>query len=191
LAERHRLWIVEDAAQAAGARVGGTAAGAFGRAGCLSFYPTKNLGGLGDGGMVLTADAELAALLRQERHQGQVEPYVHASLGTCPRLDALQAAALPAKLPHLDGWNAARRAVAGWYATLLADAGLTDGPRAPLRLPEPAGDGHVFHQYVVRARARDALRAHLAEAGVGTQVYYSVPLHRQPALAHLGLGAGA
>jgi dTDP-4-amino-4,6-dideoxygalactose transaminase len=190
LAGRHRLWIVEDAAQAVGARVGGTAAGAFGRAGCLSFYPTKNLGGIGDGGMVLTPDAELAALLRQERHQGQVEPYVHASLGACSRLDALQAAALHAKLPHLDGWNAARRTVAGWYATLLGETGLTGGPRAPLQLPEPAGDGHVFHQYVVRARSRDALRAHLAAAGVDTQVYYSIPLHRQPALAHLGLAAG-
>ncbi len=191
LAERHGIWLVEDAAQAAGARDRGVAAGAFGRAGCLSFYPTKNLGGVGDGGMVLTADAAVAAYVRQERHQGQVAPYRHGSLGVCSRLDALQAAALGAKLPHLDRWNAGRREIAARYGALLAAAGLAAGAGAPLVLPQPAGAAHVFHQYVVRARARDALRAHLAEAGVQTQVYYSVPLHLQPALAHLGLRPGA
>ena len=183
LATRHGLWIVEDAAQAVGARASGVRAGAFARAGCLSFYPTKNLGALGDGGMVLTGDDALAARVRRDRHQGQVAPYVHEAVGLCSRLDALQAAALGAKLPHLEAWNARRRTVAGWYAAAFTAAGLAGPLGAPLRLPEPAGEAHVFHQYVVRARARDALAAHLAAAGIGTQVYYRIPLHHQPALA--------
>jgi dTDP-4-amino-4,6-dideoxygalactose transaminase len=191
LAERHGLWIVEDAAQAVGARAGGVAAGAFGRAGCLSFYPTKNLGALGDGGMVVTRDASVAARVRQERHQGQVAAYVHGSLGLCSRLDALQAAVLHAKLARLEGWNARRRAVAASYEARLRERGLAGRLGAPLVLPAPAGEAHVFHQYVIRARERDALRAHLAAVGVGTQVYYPLPLHRQPALAGLGLRAGA
>jgi dTDP-4-amino-4,6-dideoxygalactose transaminase len=191
LAERRGLWLVEDAAQAVGARAEGVAAGAFGRAGALSFYPTKNLGALGDGGMVLTREAALAARVRQERHQGQVASYVHASLGLCSRLDALQAALLGAKLRHLDDWNARRRERAGWYGALLAEARLTGGPGAPLAAPAPAGEAHVFHQYVVRARDRDGLRAHLAAAGVATMIYYPTPLHLQPALSALGLRAGA
>jgi dTDP-4-amino-4,6-dideoxygalactose transaminase len=186
LAARHGLWVLEDAAQAVGARAGGVAAGAFGAAGCLSFYPTKNLGGLGDGGMVLTSDDAIAAFVRRDRHQGQRAPYVHASIGLCSRLDALQAAALGVKLPRLDAWNARRREVAGWYDAWFREAGVAGGDGAPLRLPRPAGEAHVFHQYVVRARERDALRAHLAAAGVQTQVYYPLPLHLQPALAHLG-----
>jgi dTDP-4-amino-4,6-dideoxygalactose transaminase len=185
-ARRRGLWLIEDAAQAVGARDGGAAAGAFGAAGCLSFYPTKNLGGLGDGGMVLTDDAAVAAFVRRERHQGQQAPYVHESVGLASRLDALQAAALGVKLRHLDAWNARRREVAGWYATWFREAGLAGADDAPLRLPGEAGEAHVFHQYVVRARDRDALRASLAAAGVDTQVYYSLPLHLQPALAHLG-----
>jgi dTDP-4-amino-4,6-dideoxygalactose transaminase len=190
LAEREGLWIVEDAAQAVGARRGGVAAGAFGRAAGLSFYPTKNLGALGDGGMVLTRDAAVAARVRQDRHQGQVAAYVHGTLGFCSRLDALQAAALGAKLPHLDGWNARRRAIAAAYDTGFRSCGLADRPGAPLVLPVAADEAHVFHQYVVRARERDALRAHLTASGIGTQVYYPLPLHRQPALAALGLRAG-
>lgn len=186
VAARHGLWIVEDAAQAVGARRDGVAAGAFGAAGCLSFYPTKNLGGLGDGGMVLTADDALASRIRRDRHQGQREPYVHETIGLCSRLDALQAAALGVKLLHLDAWNARRREIAGWYDAAFRDAGVAGTVDAPLRLPPPDGTAHVFHQYVVRARARDELRAHLAAAGVQTQVYYALPLHLQPALAHLG-----
>ena len=192
LADRRGLWVVEDAAQAIGARAGDVRAGAFGRAGCLSFYPTKNLGGLGDGGMVLTGDAALAARVRQERHQGHsATPYVHASLGLCARLDALQAAALGAKLPHLDGWNGRRRTIAERYARLFAEAGLTGRAEAPLVLPEPAGETHVFHQYVIRARDRDALQAHLVEAGIGAQVYYRMPLQLQPPLAAFGFRRGA
>jgi dTDP-4-amino-4,6-dideoxygalactose transaminase len=190
LAERAGLWIVEDAAQAVGARVAGRMAGTFGRAGCLSFYPSKNLGGLGDGGMVLTDDAAVAARIRQERHQGQTGPYEHASLGLCSRLDALQAAALAVKLRHLDAWNAARRRVAEAYTARFAEAALA-APRGPLVLPEPGGEAHTFHQYVIRCRERDRLRAHLTECGIGTQVYYPRPLHLQPALADLGLRAGA
>jgi dTDP-4-amino-4,6-dideoxygalactose transaminase len=184
------LWLLEDAAQAVGARAGGVAAGAFGAAGCLSFYPTKNLGGLGDGGMVLTGDDAVAALVRRERHQGQRAPYVHESIGLASRLDALQAAALGVKLRHLDAWNARRREVAGWYDAWLRQAGLAGVAGAPLGLPPPAGEAHVFHQYVLRARDRDALRASLSAAGVDTQIYYSLPLHLQPALAHLGLREG-
>ena len=186
LAARRGLWVLEDAAQAVGARDGGVAAGAFGTAGCLSFYPTKNLGGLGDGGMVLTGDGAVASRVRQDRHQGQRAPYVHDSIGLASRLDALQAAALGVKLRHLDAWNTRRREVAGWYGTWLHEAGLAGRDDAPLRLPEEAGPTHVFHQYVVRARDRDALRESLAAAGVDTQVYYALPLHLQPALAHLG-----
>jgi dTDP-4-amino-4,6-dideoxygalactose transaminase len=191
LAERHGLWMLEDAAQAIGARADGRAAGAFGRAAAFSFYPTKNLGALGDGGMILTGDGALAQRIRQERHQGQVAPYVHASLGMCSRLDALQAAALRVKLRHLDDWNARRRAIASSYGTLFTERGLAGGAGAPLVVPDLPGDAHVFHQYVVRARDRDRLRAHLAAAGVGTQVYYATPLHLQPALAHVSPGAGA
>jgi dTDP-4-amino-4,6-dideoxygalactose transaminase len=140
--------------------------------------------------MVLTRDDALAARVRQDRHQGQRTPYVHDSLGACSRLDEVQAAALAVKLAWLDRWNDARRAHAGRYTTLLTRAGLA-GADGPLALPPPAGAAHVFHQYVVRARDRDRLRAHLARADIGTQVYYPVPLHRQPALADLDVPAGA
>jgi dTDP-4-amino-4,6-dideoxygalactose transaminase len=182
IATRAGAWIVEDAAQAVGARDGGRMAGAFGRAGCLSFYPTKNLGALGDGGMVLTADGALAHRVRRDRHQGQRDRYVHETLGFCSRLDAVQAAVLEAKLPHLDAWTRRRRAVADAYDERLRAAGVAGVPDAPLVLPERPGESHVFHQYVVRAARRDALLTHLGAAGIGAQIYYPVPLHRQPAL---------
>jgi dTDP-4-amino-4,6-dideoxygalactose transaminase len=190
IAARHRLWIVEDAAQAIGATDGSRAAGTFGQAACLSFYPTKNLGGLGDGGLVLTRDGALAERLRRERHHGQVAAYEHETIGLCSRLDAIQAAALGAKLPFLDGWNARRRAVAGWYDAQFRAAGLAGRPDAPIVLPESAGPAHVYHQYVVRARDRDRLAAHLRDHGIATQVYYRIPLHRQPALARFAIRAG-
>jgi dTDP-4-amino-4,6-dideoxygalactose transaminase len=191
LAARHGCALVEDAAQAIGARAEEGAAGTIGAVGCLSFYPTKNLGGVGDGGMVVTAATEVAARVRRDRHQGQVDAYVHETIGLCSRLDALQAAVLGAKLPLLDGWNARRRAIAGCYAAAFEERGLAGRAGAPLVLPAPAGAAHVFHQYVVRAPRRDALRAHLAAAGVGTGVYYHLPLHRQPALAVLGHAPGS
>lgn len=183
LADRHGLWLVEDAAQAIGARLDGRRAGTFGSAGCLSFYPTKNLGGIGDGGMLLTADDDLAGRVRRDRAHGVVAPYVHETIGLCSRLDAVQAAALGAKLPHLDGWNDARRRVAGWYATHFRSRGLAGGAGAPVELPVPAGEAHVFHVYTVRVCDRDALVHALARAGIGTQVYYRLPLHRQAPLA--------
>jgi len=182
VARRHGCWLLEDAAQAIGARRGGRMAGSFGVAGCLSFYPTKNLGALGDGGMVLTSDDDLAATVRRDRHQGQVDRYRHASLGLCSRLDAVQAAVLSAKLPHLDRWNARRRTIAGWYDAKLRAAGVAGTPGAPITLPPPAGEDHVVHQYVVRATRRDALCAHLGAAGIGAMVYYPIPLHQQPPL---------
>jgi dTDP-4-amino-4,6-dideoxygalactose transaminase len=181
-ADRHGLWVVEDAAQAVGARAARGMAGALGHAGCLSVYPTKNLGGVGDGGMVLTDDDEVARRARRDRNQGTTAPYVHESIGLCSRLDALQAAALHAKLPRLDAWNERRRAIAARYTAGLEAAGLA-GADGPIVAPPPAGAAHVFHQYVVRARDREGLRAHLERRGIGTQVYYPVPLHRQPALA--------
>jgi dTDP-4-amino-4,6-dideoxygalactose transaminase len=187
LAAARGLWLVEDAAQAVGASSPWGRAGALGRAGCLSFYPTKNLGGIGDGGMVLTGDEEVARRVRRDRNQGMIGPYLHESVGLCSRLDAVQAAALAAKLPFLDDWNARRRAIAARYTLGLGAAGLCDGPDAPVTPPEPDGAAHVFHQYVIRARTRDRLAAHLAERGIGTQVYYPVPLHRQAALARHAL----
>jgi dTDP-4-amino-4,6-dideoxygalactose transaminase len=183
IAARHGCWILEDAAQAIGARRDGRTAGAFGRAGCFSFYPTKNLGAAGDAGMIVTDDAALATRLRQDRHQGQVDRYHHASLGFCSRLDAVQAAVLRAKLPHLEAWNARRRRLAAGYGERLRAAGLAGGPGAPITLPASAGEDHVWHQYVVRAERRDALLADLTGAGIGAMVYYPVPLHRQPPLA--------
>ncbi len=183
LAARHGLWILEDAAQAIGARDGTTAAGAFGRAGALSFYPTKNLGGIGDGGMLLTSDDALATRVRRDRNHGQTAPYSHDALGLCSRLDAVQAAAIGAKLGRLDDWNARRRRVAGWYARRFRARELAGHADAPLVLPEPADAAHVFHVYTVRARRRDELAAHLTAQGIGTQVYYRTPLHRQPPLA--------
>ena len=183
VAERHGCWLLEDAAQSMGARQDGHAAGAFGRAGCFSFYPTKNLGGLGDGGMLVTNDDALAIRVRRDRNHGQLDRYHHESLGICSRLDAVQAAVLGVKLGHLDGWNARRRVIAASYGERLRDAGLVGRPGAPVTLPAPAGSEHVWHQYVVRAERRDALRDHLAAAGIGAMVYYPVPLHRQPPLA--------
>jgi dTDP-4-amino-4,6-dideoxygalactose transaminase len=192
LADAHGLFVVEDAAQAAGADVPGFAprrAGAVGRAGCLSFYPTKNLGGLGDGGMVLTSEGALGERLRSLRVHGAVGgPYRHQEIGLGSRLDALQAAALSVKLRYLDRWNAARRRVASWYAEAFEAAGLA-GPE--VGLPRPAADAHVFHQYVIRVPGhRDRLRGHLDDRGIGTQVYYPIPLHLQPCLGHLGYRAG-
>src|SRR6185503_16033551 len=151
VAARHKCWLLEDAAQAVGARRNGRAAGTFGRAGCFSFYPTKNLGALGDAGMIVTDDAALAAHLRRERRQGQVDRYHHESLGHCARLDAVQAAVLRAKLPHLDRWNARRRAIAARYDAGLRAAEMAGRTGAPIVLPPAADTDHVWHQYVVRA----------------------------------------
>jgi dTDP-4-amino-4,6-dideoxygalactose transaminase len=182
VAKRHGLWVVEDAAQAVGARGPGGAAGTLGRAGCLSFYPTKNLGGIADGGMVLTDDEALATRVRVDRNQGMATPYRHDTLGACSRLAAVNAAVLEVKVRHLDAWNERRRQIAGVYDGAFRSAGLAATDGGPLGLPPMAGTAHVWHQYVVRSADRGALARHLADAGIATQVYYPIPLHHQPAL---------
>lgn len=180
--------VVEDAAQAIGATVGGRAAGTFGALACFSFFPSKNLGAYGDAGLVTTGDASLANQIRRLRNHGMEPKYFHREVGGNFRLDALQAAILRAKLPHLDRWNERRRENAARYRTLFARAGLTDRVRLP---EEPRGWRHVYHQFVVRVPDRDRLRAHLTARGVGTDVYYPVPLHRQECFARWAGPAGA
>jgi dTDP-4-amino-4,6-dideoxygalactose transaminase len=183
LAEREELDVVEDAAQAIGARLpDGRAAGAIGQFGCISFYPTKNLGGAGDGGAVVCRNANDAALVRMlARHGAEGSAYRHVELGLASRLDALQAAVLAVKLPRLDAWNEARRRHAARYEECLAAAFGADGPvRAPGLVP-----GHVYHQYVVRVPERERVRAALAANGIETQVYYPIPLHLQPCFVGL------
>ncbi len=177
LAAARGIPVVEDACQAIGAVWQGLPAGSLGTAGCLSFFPTKNLGCFGDGGMVLTNDAELAGSVRRLRVHGATGPYVHASLGYTSRLDELQAAVLRVKLRHLPAWIERRRALAARYTRALAGSAVTP----PL---EAAGCRHAYHQYVVRTPQRDALQAYLRQNGVGSTVYYPLPLHRQPAFAY-------
>jgi dTDP-4-amino-4,6-dideoxygalactose transaminase len=172
--------LVEDAAQAIGATVADRPAGALGIAGCFSFYPTKNLGAFGDAGLVTTNDDALAGRLRLLRDHGATARYRHAVIGGNFRLDALQAAVLRVKLRHLAAWNAARRTRAHRYARLFA----ASAPAHVRALPvEPAGRQHVYHQYVILATRGDDLRAQLTARGVGTEVYYPVPLHRQACFA--------
>ena len=191
VAAEHGAVVVEDAAQALGASYpggGGTAplpAGSIGAAGCFSFYPTKNLGAMGDAGLVATADEPLARRLHQLRNHGVGEAYRHEIVGGNFRLDALQAAILSAKLRHLDGWIDARRARAAYYDQHLAVAGI----EAPATTWGPGH--HAYHQYVIRVPARrDALRAYLAAREIETMVYYPVPLHLQPCFAELGYAQG-
>ena len=181
LAEAGRgIPVIEDAAQAIGALHHGRPAGALGVAGCFSFFPTKNLGAFGDAGLVTSMDESLAAHVKLLRTHGARAKYIHREVGGNFRLDALQAAVLRAKLPHLGEWNARRRENALRYQQLFADRRLTD--RLGLQC-EPPGSTHVYHQFVIRVPNRDALRAHLSDRGVGTEVYYPVPLHRQECFA--------
>jgi dTDP-4-amino-4,6-dideoxygalactose transaminase len=187
LARRHDLLLIEDAAQAHGAEVDGRKAGALGYAACFSFYPTKNLGALGDGGAIVTNDAELAERLRRLRHLGQSARYVHAEHATHSRLDELQAALLRAKLRHLDEWTAERRALAAGYSERLAACAP-----AGLRLPqESPGTASCWHQYVIEVEDRAALQARLHELGVGTDVHYPTPVHLQLGYAVYGNGPGS
>jgi dTDP-4-amino-4,6-dideoxygalactose transaminase len=189
-AARHNLPVIEDAAQAIGAADGGRGAGSFGVVGCFSFYPTKNLGAAGDAGMLTTDDEALAARLRRLRVHGGETEYLHQEVGINSRLDAMQAAVLRVKLPHLAEWSRLRREHAARYTRLLSEAGLA----AEAIIPPFVRDGveHIFHQYVVRIPAgrRDALAAHLKARGVGTKVYYPVPLHLQECFAYLGYREG-
>jgi len=182
IARRKGLPVVEDCAQANGARYGGRPVGSFGEAAAFSFYPTKNLGAYGDGGAVTTSNAALAARVRCLRNGGQSDRYRHVERGVNSRLDELQAAVLRVKLRRLEAMNEERRALASRY-----DAALS-GVAAPRELP---GRRHVYHLYVVRHARRDALAAHLAAAGVSSLVHYPIPVHLQPAYSHLGLRAGS
>src|SRR4051812_11668856 len=185
LARRAGVAVIEDTAQAHGALYRGRRVGTIGDVGCFSFYPTKNLGGWGDGGAVVTADAGLADTVKLLRSHGEKPRYHHRIVGTTARLDALQAAILRVKLGRLEGWNDARRRLAS-----RLDEGLDTGVLTPPSAPSQDGD-HVYHLYVVRSGERDALREHLAERGVASAVHYPVPIHRTDAFAHLGLGPGS
>jgi dTDP-4-amino-4,6-dideoxygalactose transaminase len=180
--------IVEDAAQAIGACYRGAPAGGIGAIGCFSFFPTKNLGAFGDAGLVTTADATLARSLRAIRQHGGEVKYHHDVVGANFRLDALQAAILRVKLPHLDSWTAARRRNAERYEALFRHAGLGDTVTLPAR---SADSTHIYNQFVIRVAARDRLRAHLQSSGIGTEVYYPIPLHLQPCFRELGHRAGS
>jgi len=187
LAAEHDAVVVEDAAQAVGARSEAGQAGTFGGFGALSFFPSKNLGAAGDGGMLLCKDDEMASRVLMLRDHGSRQRYVHERVGVNSRLDALQAALLSVKLARLDAWNEARRARATGYRARFAAAGLTPGP---VVVPEEAGEEHVFHQYVIRVERRDALREAMTAAGVASQIYYPVPLHLQPCFEPLGFRKG-
>lgn len=179
LARAHRLKMVEDCAQAHGARWGDRPCGTFGDAAAFSFYPTKNLGALGDAGAVVTGDPEVADAVRRLRNYGEAEKYLAADHGLNSRLDELQAALLRVKLPHLDAWNAHRRGLALRYREALGGAAV-----APL--PEAPGARSACHLFVVRHSERDALAAHLDAEGIGTQAHYPRPIHAHPAYRHLG-----
>jgi dTDP-4-amino-4,6-dideoxygalactose transaminase len=175
--------VIEDACQAIGATYKRRQAGAMGRAGCFSFFPSKNLGAFGDGGLVTTNDAALAGEVRRLRNHGSETKYYHEKIGGNFRLDALQAAVLRVKLPHLARWTAMRRANAAAYRDLFAAL----MPNAPIVLPTEAESCfHIYNQFVVRVPARDRVRAFLADHGVGTEVYYPVPFHLQQCFADLG-----
>jgi dTDP-4-amino-4,6-dideoxygalactose transaminase len=184
IARERGLVLIEDAAQAIGAVYRGRRAGGIGQIGCFSFYPSKNLSAYGEGGLLTTQDAQVAARLRALRVHGSTEKYVHQWVGINSRLDALQAAVLRVKLRHLDAWTERRQSNARLYQDLLANA--------PVDLPRPAPyqTRHVFNQFVIRTRERDAVRHHLASHGVGTEVYYPMPLHLQPCFSSLGYRSG-
>jgi dTDP-4-amino-4,6-dideoxygalactose transaminase len=193
LARRVGIHVIEDACQAHGARYRARRVGSFGVLGCFSFYPTKNLGAWGDGGAVVTSVPELAERVRLLRAHGERPRYRHRVVGTTARLDALQAAVLRRKLMRLDAWNDERRqlgeALCERLATVREDA--ADGPAVePVGRPF-AGADHVYHLFVARTGARDALRAHLSQRGVASAVHYPDPIHLTEAYAHLGLRAGS
>jgi len=188
--------IVEDAAQAIGAKWSGRGAGSLGVTAAFSFYPTKNLSAYGDAGIVTTTHPEMAEHMRQLRNHGSPRRYYHEEFGWNGRMDAIQAAVLRVKLAHIADWNQRRQQHAATYDQLLADSGLTsnhdsDESGAPVRLLSRSPEAkHVFHQYVIRAQRRDELRKFLAERRIGSEVYYPLPLHLQPVFSYLGLKPG-
>ena len=184
LAARNRIPVIEDACQAHGAIHRGRRAGSFGLAAAFSFYPAKNLGAFGDGGMLVTDDDEVAASVRTLRNYGSKAKYEHVALPLNRRLDTIQAAVLRVKLPHLDAWNARRQYLADAYREHLADG--------PVLLPGATAEGrHVYHLFVVQTVERDSVRAALAAAGIETGIHYPIPLHQQPVLKTLNYQPGA
>jgi len=187
VASRAGIPVVEDAAQAIGASYRGRSAGGIGACGCFSFFPSKNLGAFGDAGLLTTNDDALAARARLLRTHGMEPKYYHHVVGGNFRMDALQAAVLRVKAPHLAEWTHARRRNAERYRCLFKDAGLES-----IVLPqEPEGYRHIFNQFVIRTPERDALKRHLDQQGIGNEIYYPVPFHLQPCFAHLGYRRGA
>jgi dTDP-4-amino-4,6-dideoxygalactose transaminase len=189
IAGRRGVPIIEDAAQAIGARrsIDGVwrMAGELGWVTGYSFFPSKNLGAWGDAGMMVTSDAPAAERLRKLRLHGGAKQYHHEEVGTNSRLDTLQAAVLLAKLPHLASWSAKRREHAAYYGRAFSGLAAVHAPAVA------AGNEHIFHQYTLRVERRDALQAHLKAKGIGSAIYYPIPLHRQPCFAHLGYAAGS
>ncbi len=186
LAQKHNLIVIEDAAQAIGATdAQGRQAGSVGHIGCYSFFPSKNLGGAGDGGMAVTSDETLADKLRIVRVHGSAPKYYHRMVGGNFRLDAVQAAVLRVKLRYLDSWTAGRRRNADRYRELFAEHKLDDVVTLPTDVP-----GHIYNQFVIRATRRDELIQALHDAGIGTEIYYPLPLHLQECFNYLGYAAG-
>lgn len=183
IARRRGLKVIEDACQSHGAMLDGKMTGSLGDAGCFSFYPSKNLGAMGDGGIVTTDDEELATRIRRLRNHGENDERLHVESGFCSRLHGMQAAILRAKLPHLTEWNMSRVEAASWYDHALAHTAAARPATRP-------GGTHVYHLYVVRSVQRDKLRARLGSKGVGTGIHYPVPLHMEPAFASLGYARG-
>ena len=197
IAEQYDASLIEDAAQAFGAKWRDKKAGALGKAAAFSFYPTKNLSAYGDGGCVTTNDVELAAHVRRLRNHGSRQRYYHEEVGWNSRLDDVQAAVLRVKLMHIDDWNQARRMLACRYHGLFMSAGLVQSgaesvsAQAPIALLATMPEAHhIYHQYVVRASRRDELSTFLTREGIGTEIYYPVPLHLQECFAYLGYKAG-
>ncbi|MCO6458866.1 MAG: DegT/DnrJ/EryC1/StrS family aminotransferase [Pirellulaceae bacterium] len=190
IAERHGLWVIEDAAQAIAARYHDRPAGSWGQIGCFSFYPTKNLGGMGDGGMLTTGDEHLAQRLRLLAAHGMEPRYYHQAVGINSRLDTLQAAVLNVKLRHLPAATSRRQQNAARYHELFRQAGLDNTLGLPATM---AGGEHVWNQYTIRVPhgRRDALRAHLAQQRIGSEVYYPIPLHLQQCFQPLGYAEGS
>ena len=182
VARSRNIAVVEDAAQAHGAKYRGVRAGALGAAGCFSFYPTKNLGAFGDAGMVTTDDERLASCVKLLRDHGRVSKYEHDVVGYTARLDTLQAAVLRVQADRLDEWNAHRRQVARWYEELL--------PRGIEYPKDDPRDESVYHLFVIRVPKRDELRAHLEAQGIATGIHYPIPVHLQPAFRELGYSVG-
>lgn len=188
LARRRGIPVIEDAAQAIGARYKDRQAGSFGACGCFSFFPSKNLGAFGDGGLVTTDDSALNQRLRILRNHGAEPKYFHKMVGGNFRLDALQAAVLRVKAPRLTAWTEGRRRNAERYRQLMKSTGLDSSVTVPV---EPADHFHIYNQFVLRVTERDKLRAHLQSRGVETEIYYPVPLHLQECFASLGYRTGA